>query len=46
MCSLAAVMLRPLPTIVVVDSDKSPEDQLRTMIILYRPQDSEAILFK
>ena len=26
----------PLPTIVVVDSDKSAEDQLRTMITLYR----------
>ena len=26
-----------LPTIVVVDSDKDPDDQLRTMIVLYRP---------
>ena len=26
----------PLPTIVVVDSDKSAEDQLRTMVTLYR----------
>ena len=25
-----------LPTIVVVDSDKSAEDQLRTMVTLYR----------
>ena len=39
-------MIYPLPTIVVVDSDKSPEDQLRTMIILYRPTDSESILMK
>ena len=26
----------PLPTIVVVDSDKSAEDQIRTMVTLYR----------
>ena len=31
----------PLPTIVVVDSDKSAEDQLRTMITLYRPPEVE-----
>ena len=30
-----------LPTIVVVDSDKSAEDQLRTMITLYRPPEVE-----
>ena len=30
-----------LPTIVVVDSDKDPEDQLRTMIVLYRPPSSD-----
>ena len=30
-----------LPSIVVVDSDKDPDDQLRTMIILYRPPDPE-----
>ena len=28
-----------MPTIVVVDSDKDPDDQLRTMIILYKPSD-------
>ena len=32
-----------LPSIVVVDSDKDPDDQLRTMIILYRPPDPEQI---
>ena len=30
-----------LPSIVVVDSDKDLDDQLRTMIILYRPPDPE-----
>jgi hypothetical protein len=30
-----------LPTIIVVDSDKGPDDQLQTMIILYRPPDPE-----
>ena len=31
-----SVVRVPLPTIVVVDSDKSAEDQLRTMVTLYR----------
>ena len=30
-----------LPSIVVIDSDKDPDDQLRTMIILYRPPDPD-----
>ena len=36
-------MIHPIPSIVVVDSDKAPEDQLRTMIILFRPTDSEVL---
>ena len=32
-----------LPSIIVVDSDKEPDDQLRTMIILYRPPDPDQI---
>ena len=39
-------MIYPLPTIVVVDSDKTPEDQIRTMIILFRPTDTDKILMK
>ena len=39
-------MIHPLPTIVVVDSDKTPEDQIRTMIILFRPTDTDKILMK
>ena len=33
-------MIHPLPTIVVVDSERSLEDQMRTMIILFRPTDA------
>ena len=38
-------MIHPIPTIVVVDSEKTPEDQLRTMIILFRPTDSDIIKY-
>ena len=30
-----------LPSIIVVDSEKDPDDQLRTMIILFHPPDPE-----
>ena len=38
-------MIHPIPTIMVVDSEKTPEDQLRTMIILFRPTDSDIIKY-
>ena len=38
-------MIHPIPTIVVVDSEKTPEDQLRTMIILFRPTDADIIKY-
>ena len=36
----------PLPTIVVVDSEKSAEDQLRTMVTLYRCSDPHEVCFR